>query len=746
MLTFDYFAGGGGASCGIEAATGRSPDVAINHDEAAIAMHAINHPKTAHHRTDVWDVDPVRDLVGGPVGLLWLSPDCFPAGTMILTRRGYRAIERVQVGEEVLTHERRWRAVTATMTSVRPLQRLRGHGHPGLLVSAEHPFLVRRRTDVWSKTKGRSERVLAEAGWVPAGELSRGVYWASPFEFPADSPPAVPVFKRRATEITPEIMWLAGRYIADGWTRLTKTRAELVITCGHHETDGLRSVLAKWPRSGARAASDEMSWCERDTATAHQFAMNHRGLVTWLREHFGHGAPEKLIPGWALGMREDLRAALLAGYLSGDGHRGERQGSPLVEAHTVSRALAFGIKALAATLGHAASVYLDESPTSVIEGRRVKARPSWSVRWRDPVAPSHRQTERDGGMFWAPIREATATGTEAQVFNLSVDEDESYVADGIVVHNCRHFSRAKGAVPVSKRVRGLAWIALRLAAKRRPALIVLENVPEFRTWGPLNRARNPLRPKAGHTFERFTAQLRDLGYQLEHRVLDAADYGAPTHRRRLVLIARCDGEPIVWPAPTHGPGRTPYRTAAECIDWSLPCPSIFGRSRPLAEATMKRIAEGVRRYVLNAPRPFIVQVNHGRDINRSRELDRPMPTVTQKHGFGLVAPTLVQTGYGERKGQRPRALDLHEPLGTVVACGAKHALVAAFLAKHYGGVVGHGVERPLGTVTSRDHHSIVACHLSKFYGTSTGSSLDEPAPTVSAQGHHPPLAAPFLDR
>lgn len=282
--------------------------------------------------------------------------------------------------------------------------------------------------------------------------------------------------------------------------------------------------------------------------------------------------------------------------------------------------------------------------------------------------------------------------------------------------DCTHFSRAKGGKPVSKRVRGLAWIGLRVAAHRRPDVICLENVGEFTTWGPVRRGR-PIRARAGETFAKFIAQLRGLGYSVEWRTLDAADFGAPTHRRRLILIARRDGLPVVWPEPTHGPGRAnAYRTAAECIDFSRPCPSIFDRKKPLADATLRRIAEGLRRFVIECDKPFIVPQG---------------------------APFLVQTGYGERKGQTPRALDIQAPLWTIVAGGNKHGLVCVFLAKHYGGMVGHLPTRPLGTITATDHHSVVEVKLSKepprpevnaflvtYYGQSVGQRVDVPLATI----------------
>jgi DNA (cytosine-5)-methyltransferase 1 len=316
--------------------------------------------------------------------------------------------------------------------------------------------------------------------------------------------------------------------------------------------------------------------------------------------------------------------------------------------------------------------------------------------------------------------------------------------------DCTHFSRAKGGAPRSKEIRSLAWVIVDWAREVRPRVIAMENVPEFVTWGPLGDDGQPVKAQAGETFREFVQALEGHGYTVAWRVLNAADYGTPTSRKRLFLVARCDGAAIVWPEPTHGAGRLPYRTAAECIDWSIPVPSIFGRKRPLAEATERRIAEGIRRYVLGAARPFLVNLTHG---GRLDGLDDPMKTVTAAHRGekALVTPTLIQTGYGEREGQAPRVLDIGAPLGTVVAGGAKHALVAAFLAKHYGGVVGQPLDRPLGTVTATDHHSLVTGFLAKAHShgwDGNGSDtrpLGRPVWTVTAK-EGGALVAAFLAR
>lgn len=298
--------------------------------------------------------------------------------------------------------------------------------------------------------------------------------------------------------------------------------------------------------------------------------------------------------------------------------------------------------------------------------------------------------------------------------------------------DCTDHSNAKGGRPRLKGTRSLAWVGVDWARAVRPPVIMLENVPEFEGWGPLDSSgkRDPLHK--GETFQQFVGALAILGYQVEWRVLAACDFGAPTSRRRLFMIARCDGQPIVWPAPTHGEGLEPFHTAAECIDWNIPNPSIFltkqeakryGCKRPLVSNTHRRVAAGFVKFVRDNPNPYIVP-----------------------QGF---APFLIQTGYGERKGQAPRVLDIHQPLGTVMATGQKHAMVAAWIAAHYKGEVGTSLDRPIRTITATDHHSLctaemgehdgrasqVAGYLAAYYGSGSGKvghALDRPLPTITA--------------
>lgn len=358
--------------------------------------------------------------------------------------------------------------------------------------------------------------------------------------------------------------------------------------------------------------------------------------------------------------------------------------------------------------------------------------------------------------------------------------------------DCKHFSKAKGGKPVSKKIRSLAWVVVKWAKAVAPRVICLENVEEFQTWGPLAEDGRPCPQRKGRTFQRWVRSLQSLGYVVEWRELRACDFGAPTIRKRLFLVARRDGAPIVWPEPTHAapdslPVRQkrlkPWRTAAECIDWSIPAPSIFERGRPLADATCRRIAKGIMRYVVDAAEPFIVTNTTG---HPGAKVSVPLRTITTGGHHALTVPTLIQTGYGERPGQAPRVPGLEKPLGTVVA-GQKHALVAAFLAKHYTGVVGSAMPDPMATVTSVDHHSLVSANLVhmghgegkeggkrfshgvrdvaqplntvtasgapaglvtanmlKLRGDNVGSAADQPLHTVSAQGTHHAQVQAFL--
>lgn len=354
--------------------------------------------------------------------------------------------------------------------------------------------------------------------------------------------------------------------------------------------------------------------------------------------------------------------------------------------------------------------------------------------------------------------------------------------------DCTHHSQARGGQPRKRAIRSLSWVVHKWAGLVRPRIISLENVEQILQWSPLiaKRCKStgrvvkidgsvaakgervplgeqflvPDRRRRGHNWRHFVEGLRRLGYAVQWRTLRACDYGAPTTRERLFLVARCDGEPIVWPEPTHHrhPSRRQkrWRAAAECIDWSIPGRSIFTRPKPLAENTLRRIAKGVRKFVLDAGEPFIVPIaNYGGAGDVVHSISEPLRTITawpRGGSYALAAPTLVQTGYGERTGQAPRALDLNKPLGTVVAGGGKHALATAFMAQMNGGyneTPGRDLREPLSTIAARgSQQQLVECQLSaddqagalqvaaflvSYYGKGEARDLRAPMDTLTTR-------------
>ncbi|HCK7131194.1 TPA: DNA cytosine methyltransferase [Enterobacter hormaechei] len=355
--------------------------------------------------------------------------------------------------------------------------------------------------------------------------------------------------------------------------------------------------------------------------------------------------------------------------------------------------------------------------------------------------------------------------------------------------DCRHFSKAKGAKPVEKAIRGLAWVVLRWGLDVKPRVMKLENVEEFKTWGPL--LAGEMRPdpaRAGETFEAFIGMLttgisadhpalaecceflnisldseeaarlvKGLGYAVEYRELRACDYGAPTIRKRFFMVMRCDGKPIVWPEPTHGDPKSPavqagklapWRTAAECIDWSIAAPSIFGRKKPLAENTLKRIARGIQRFVLDNPTPFIVKCNHtsnrsGYDCFRGQSLNEPLQTITKKHGYAIAVPHLTKfrTGATGQEVTEPvptiTAGTSKRPGGNGHALGMVEAALTPFLAGNGGSeyqAKPRPLEKPAHTILKQSRACVVAPVIARQFGASVGHRADEPSATITAGG------------
>lgn len=330
--------------------------------------------------------------------------------------------------------------------------------------------------------------------------------------------------------------------------------------------------------------------------------------------------------------------------------------------------------------------------------------------------------------------------------------------------DCKHHSKAKGGKPVSRKIRGLAWVAVRWAKAVHPRVIMLENVEEFQDWGRLDEHNRPDPKHKGETFRRFVQQLERNGYRVEYRLLRACDYGAPTIRRRFFLIARCDGQPIVWPEPTHGDPdslevqaglKKPWVPVADVLNFDLPCPSIFDTSeeiwerygvravRPLADATMKRIARGIQRFVIENPRPFIIRAD-GNEIapvemrnNQNcpgNNVRKPLQTVTTGGHHMLIAPNLIQYHSEQAGDARGQAID--KPLLTVDASN-RYGMVSTFISKYYGGDnVASGADKPLPTVTAIDHNAVCAVSVTQFNHHCDGQEVTKPLNTMTACTNH----------
>lgn len=386
--------------------------------------------------------------------------------------------------------------------------------------------------------------------------------------------------------------------------------------------------------------------------------------------------------------------------------------------------------------------------------------------------------------------------------------------------DCKHFSRAKGNKPVEHKIRGLSWVIIKWAMSSvAPRCIFMENVEEIQTWGPLiyvegkeiselERMPGSWRPdpeRAGETFKAFVGMLSDgvapdcpalaeaceflkiergsaeeqrlikgLGYKLEYRTIRACDLGAPTIRKRFYLVARNDGKPIVFPKATHGKGKglKPYRTAAECIDWSIPCPSIFERKKPLVKNTLRRVARGLDKFVIKNPKPYILEMNFDnpfQDVDRPMStqtsanhhylitpelvecshkngpgvhgVDAPMNTQTGKACFAVETPFLTPIGYGEHKKQAPRVNSVNEPVSTVVSSCKQYLTAPALLQYHSeqskGEVRGQKITEPIMTVDGSPRYATIAANIVHYYGGADhASKSDAPIPTVTTLPRH----------
>lgn len=768
----DLFAGGGGASEGKRRATGRSPHVAVNHWPTAIAVHRANHPDCEHYIEDVYKVKPIEATRGKRVRLLWASPTCFPSGTLVFTRSGLQPINTVAVGDEVLTHKSRWRKVTSTISKRSSTVIVRGQGHYGLETTPDHPFYSKRITKRWQKNKNgkRPEvRELVENPYWPTAETMEGKLWATPTRFADD---AIPICSTAA--FSDDFFYLVGRWLGDGFT----SKGDVCICTGADDFKVMRGIFHDRPLLDGDGLVVAPRIQAIDTP-APKLVWGNASFARWLESNFGAGCEYKHLPSWALSMQESWRRALLTGYVDADGHVEGR----LSSTSSVSKALSVGIRLLVASLGDAPCLYRVAGKPCQIDGRSFIGLDQFKVDWR---SDNQKQTTfRDSHHLFSLVKEVSPTGRVETVYCLQVDEDESYVADGIVVHNCTHFSRAKGKrlAPATIKIRGLAWSIVPWIKQVRPEVIIIENVVEFETWGPICHQHNggctgehdesgdscakncpygrPIKSRLGETFRAWEARIRSFGYSFEVKKIKAWEYGAPTTRERLYVVMRADGRPMQWPTPTHAQphlaeqlGRAPWRTAADIIDWSIPCPSIFDRKKPHVPATRRRVARGMRKFVLEASKPFLMHVTHG-DRHAPHSVDAPTPTVTgaNRGEQAIVQPYIMSNNTNNV----PKGMD--HPVPTVTT-GNRNFLVQPFTlpVKTWGGGgnEARGIDQPTRTITAskRGEYAIARPYLVQTAhgevdrnGKKRGPGeheLEKPLGTVCASGTDFALAVPYM--
>jgi site-specific DNA-cytosine methylase len=753
----DLFCGAGGSSIGFELAGGKLR-LGLNHWQRAIETHSANFQHADHDCEDVASLTTAQIRRYPDSDILLASPECFPAGTLVTTVHGQVPIECVPVGEVVLTHRGRWRVVTRVQQSRAGTIVVRGQGHtPGIETTLAHPFWLRRSGRVWENRVRQSLRRWDKPEWLSFGDASPGeVYWATPAPTGHHAPLLEPTETPACFGSGPRLAWwLIGRWVADGSLTFDRGRCEITITCGFHEEEEL---AAKLDATGA-------TWQVRALRTCAAFRYHDEAHRDWLAHHFGHGSAEKGLPGWTLDLPREQRRELLAGYVSGDGTEGSRR----VQVDTVSHKLAVSVRLLAESLGHRCGLYRYEQHATQIEGRDLNVQPIWKVAWE--ATGSTRETYQAPGeqQSWSRVREVSEGRPDVEVFNLEVDEDESYIAEGIVVHNCTNHSLAKGARrqkpqagslfddgpagdAEQERSRATMWDVVRFTEQKRLKgkpykAIVVENVVDAFKWGHNDD---------GGLFTAWRQAMGALGYDHEIVWLNSMFCPpTPQSRDRLYVVfwlremRRPDlrFEPRSWcPAclkiidgrqTWKRPDRTPWGRygaqyfygcpechgtvlpgvfpASSILDRSLPAPAIGERDRPLAANTRERIRRGLERL---ASEPFAIRLLQG---GSPRPLTLPVVTLTQRHDMAMVTPVAGNT-YERTPGNRARDAQW-DPLATVHG-----TLEQAMVIPPMGNVDARDAEtRPLPTQTTTTRSALVMAN--RMHGVPSPAD-ESPTPTA----------------
>ncbi len=739
----DLFAGAGGFSTGLLHACAdleRTAELlAVNHWPRAIETHSLNHPGVRHLCENLDNVDPRKVHPGGRLNILLASPECvhfsnarggvpmsdqsrasawhivrwadalridniivenvrefcFPSGTVVVTDNGLLPIEEVEVGMRVLTHKGRYRAVTALTSRVANTMRVVGGGNSIIECTDDHPFYSRPiEVECWGGTSGRHKAVLGKESWTEARNLVpdrsnmttyqkrySGFAWATPHT----SPVMAPIIASCVVNPFDPAFWrMVGLWLGDGWIRHRRGRADGVRICGNHaEADLLESQLK---------SVCGLTWNRQERASVVVFETTNREMAEWLTAYFGEHAHYKTIPTWALSLPDECKRALIDGYSQADGHLNPRNNRWY--AGTVSRRLAVGLKLLLESMGISAGITpMKAGSFALLNGREINGKGGYYLTWK---WKKNLDIEwwNDDLHRWTRVRSVTPAQQNVVVYDLTVHEDHSFIADGMVVHNC--------------------------------------------TWGPLNAKGRPIPHKKGEVFRAWCNALESLGYHVDFDVLNSADYGAATARRRLFIVASRRRK-MRWPTRTHS--ATPelftqnrHRAAREIIDWSLEGSSIFGRKKPLADKTLARIAAGLKKF---GGVDFVMPITHsGGDnrVGRVHDLDACLPTLTTQSELALCEPFLVIF----RNNRDAASLDA--PLSTITTTGKHHALCEPFIVQFHDDSDRaekrvYSVEEPLRTLDTSNRYALAEPFMVQFYGQSGAAPCDLPLPTVTTKDH-----------
>lgn len=638
IRTVNMFCGAGGASLGVAQAIrelrAKEETWALNHWETAIATYNANFPQSKGLQRSLNDLQPHEiGIRRGEIDLIWGSPSCFTAGTLVLTSEGMKPIEEIKKGDLVLTHKGRWRRVVRTYKSQAKTCTLKGVGHHGLETTPEHPFYSKRITRRYPSKKDPTTNKRTTNGpitclenphWPKAENLgkTKGL-WATPIyaePLPFTSP------KFPGIELNENLFYFLGVWIGDGYLNTKENSGEIHITEGYEDANETFRILSE-EKPIADQYGQPIHWYFEKGDTAARLSCSHKELKGWIESNFGKYCDGKKIPGWMFTVQSSWKLAFIEGYTRADGcHKKRRDGI-----NTVNKALAIGTKVLLAMLKKSACISKTAATTSRIKGRKLIGKGGYGISWTKE--PERETVWFDRLHMFARVTKYSETGEEKTVYNIQVEEDESYVADGIVVHNCTDFTFASAGRPRNDQLRAGPFAVTNWTLGLMPKCVIVENVAEMALWAPLDENNYPIKSQEGKVFDYWREGFHVAGYQTDFRVLDCADYGDPTNRRRLFFVAlhRAYG-PITWPETTHdeNPGedlfsaRKPWQGADSTLEPDLVGKPILAvRDRALGVNAKRMILEGIEKFG-----GVDTIIPHPRKRANARPASRPMPTIT----------------------------------------------------------------------------------------------------------------------